>query len=293
MILFRLFLILDAFLMALPYPWRKGLFTSLAALAHKIASQRNRIIQQNLSFAFKNELSHDEKREIESYCYRNLALNLLQTMENRRNSEKDIAKQVTFKNREKVDAILAQGSGIIFVSAHFGNWELGGAALSSLITPLSSIYKGFSRSEFDSYLLEARSRHKMALAEKKGALKHMAKTLKNNGSVLIMIDQGSNPRYGVTADFFGYPAYHSSTAAQLAGKFNVPIVGVYITSEDEKNYTVAFEDPINVEGVNEEAIVAATGKQIDALERLIRAHPKLWFWCHKRWKGEYKEIYSA
>ncbi|DAB39162.1 MAG TPA: lipid A biosynthesis acyltransferase, partial [Sulfuricurvum kujiense] len=95
------------------------------------------------------------------------------------------------------------------------------------------------------------------------------------------------------ADFFGYPAYHSSTAAQLSGKFNVPIVGVYITSEDEKNYTVAFEDPIDVEGVNEEAIVAATEKQIDALERLIRAHPKLWFWCHKRWKGEYKEIYSA
>lgn len=293
MILFRLFLILDAFLMALPYPWRKGLFTSLAALAHKIASQRNRIIQQNLSFAFKNELSYDEKREIESYCYRNLALNLLQTMENRRNSEKDIAKQVTFKNREKVDAILAQGSGIVFVSAHFGNWELGGAALSSLITPIASIYKGFNRSEFDSYLLEARSNHRMVLAEKKGALKHMAKTLKNNGSVLIMIDQGSNARYGVTADFFGYPAYHSSTAAQLAGKFNVPIVGVYITSEDEKNYTVAFEDPIDVEGVNEEAIVAATGKQIDALERLIRAHPKLWFWCHKRWKGEYKEIYSA
>ncbi|MDP2851445.1 MAG: lipid A biosynthesis lauroyl acyltransferase [Sulfuricurvum sp.] len=293
MILFRLFLILDAFLMSLPYPWRKGLFTSLAALAHKIASQRNRIIQQNLSFAFKNELSHDEKREIESYCYRNLALNLLQTMENRRNSAEDIAKVVTFKNREKVDAILAQGSGIIFVSAHFGNWELGGAALSSLITPLSSIYKGFSRSEFDSYLLEARSRHKMALAEKKGALKHMAKTLKNNGSVLLMIDQGSNPQYGVSADFFGYPAYHSSTAAHLSSKFNTPIVGVYITSEDEKNYTVAFEDPIDVEGVNEEAIVAATGEQIDALERLIRAHPKLWFWCHKRWKGEYKEIYSA
>lgn len=293
MILFRLFLILDAFLMALPYPWRKGLFTSLAGLAHKIASQRNRIIQQNLSFAFKNELTHDEKRKIESYCYRNLALNLLQTMENRRNSAEDIAKVVTFRNREKVDAILAQGSGIIFVSAHFGNWELGGAALSSLITPLSSIYKGFSRSEFDPYLLEARSRHRMALAEKKGALKHMAKTLKSNGSVLLMIDQGSNPQYGVSADFFGYPAYHSSTAAHLSSKFNTPIVGVYITSEDEKNYTVAFEDPIDVEGVNEEAIVAATEKQIDALERLIREHPKLWFWCHKRWKGEYKEIYSA
>jgi Kdo2-lipid IVA lauroyltransferase/acyltransferase len=293
MILYRLFLILDSLLMALPYRWRKALFVTLAALAHSIASKRNRVIQQNLSFAFRDLLTLDERKEIESYCYRNLALNLLQTMENRQNSAKDLLKQVRFENREKVDALLAQGSGIIFVSAHFGNWELGGAALSSLITPIASIYKGFSRSEFDSYLLEARSNHKMVLAEKNGALKHMAKTLKNNGSVLLMIDQGSNAKYGVSADFFSYPAYHSSTAAHLASKFAVPIIGVYITSDDEKNYTVAFEDPIEVNGINEEAIAEATKKQVDTLEQRIREHPKLWFWCHKRWKNEYKEIYAG
>jgi len=293
MLLFRLFLLLDSFLMALPSSWRKGFFTSLAALAHLFARSRNKVIQENLAFAFNNNLSDTEKGEIERYCYRNLALNLLQTMENRRNSAEDIASIVTFKNREKVDAVLAQGRGIIFVSAHFGNWELGGAALSSLITPVASIYKGFSRREFDPYLFEARSHHRMELAEKNGALKHMAKTLKKNGSVLLMIDQSSNAKYGVSANFFNHAAYHSSTAAHLASKFQVPIVGVYITSEDEEHYTLSFEDPIDVETGNEEAILEATIQQVNGLERVIKEHPKLWFWCHKRWKGEYKEIYEG
>jgi KDO2-lipid IV(A) lauroyltransferase len=293
MVLFRLFLVLDSVLMILPYSWRKGVFTTLAALAHRFAPKRNKIVQQNLAFAFGHALSMEEKKQIERYCYRNLALNLLQTMENRRNTAEDLARQVTFKNREKVDEFLSQGRGIIFVSAHFGNWELGGAALSSLITPVASIYKGFTRSEFDPYLLEARTHHRMVLAEKNGALKHMAKTLKNNGSVLLMIDQSSNPKYGVSADFFGHAAYHSSTAAHLAGKFHVPIIGVYITTEDEQHYTIAFEEPIEVGDVNEEAVLEATTKQVNALERLIREHPKLWFWCHKRWKGEYKDIYAG
>ena len=293
MILYRLFLIVDALLMALPKKWRKGIFTSLASLAHAFAGKRNRIIRQNLLFAFQNRLDETEQQEIERYCYRNLALNMLQVMENRRYDAEELGKLVTFENREAVDRILSQGRGVVFVSAHLGNWELGGAALSSLITPIASIYKGFSRSEFDPYLLEARTRHRMELAEKNGALKHTAKALKNGRSILLMIDQASNARHGIMTDFFGHQTYHSSTAAQLAAKFNVPIVGVYIFSEDEKHYTIRFETPIDVISNSEESIREATQLQVDALEKIIQNHPRLWFWCHKRWKGEYPEIYAG
>lgn len=291
MIIYRLFLILDAFLMKLPFKWRKRLFTGLASFAHKIAFSRNRIIRQNLSFAFKDTLDASNFREIERYCYRNLALNLLQVMENRRNNADDLRSQVTFENREPVDAILAEGGAIIFVSAHYGNWELGGAALSSLITPVASIYKGFSRSEFDAYLFEARTHHRMELAEKNGALKHIAKALKNNRSILLMIDQASNARYGVRTDFFGRQTYHSSTAAQLSAKFKAPIVGVYISSEDEEHYTVRFEEPIEAGEGDEASVIEATQRQVDGVEKVIRENPKLWFWCHKRWKGEFPDIY--
>lgn len=291
MIVYRLFLLLDLLLMRLPRGLRKKIFTALASLAHLLAGKRNRIIRQNLTFAFHESLSEPEQREIEKYCYRNLALNLLQVMENRRNTAEELASRVTFENREAVDAILARGGGIIFVSAHFGNWELGGAALSALITPITSIYKGFSRSEFDPYLSEARTRHRMELAEKNGALKHIAKGLRKNGSVLLMIDQASNARYGIMSDFFAHPTYHSSTAAQLSAKFQVPIVGVYITSEDEERYTIRFEAPIEAAGGDEASILEATRAQVEGLETKIRENPKLWFWCHKRWKGEFPELY--
>lgn len=293
MLLFRLFLVLDSFLMALPRHWRKNFFIFLGSLAHKLAPKRNKVIQQNLAFAFGEELTEDEKIKIEKYCYRNLALNILQTMENRRNNANDLASIVTFKNRDKVDAILNAGRGIIFVSAHFGNWELGASAISSLVTPTSTIYKGFSRKEFDSYLLEARNNHKMSMAEKNGALKHITKTLKNNGSISLMIDQGSNAKYGLPVPFFGHSTYHSFTATQLAAKFHVPIVGVYIYSEDEEHYTVSFEDPIEITSTDEQTMFDVTSIQVKALEKTVRSHPKLWFWCHKRWKGEYKEIYEG
>lgn len=291
MIGYRLFLILNFLLMLLPRFLRKGLFTSLAALAHWIAFSRNQIIQANLGFAFKDTLSASQKKEIESYCYRNLFLNVLQTMENRRNSAAEVSKAVTFSNRKVVDAMLRDNCSIIFVSAHFGNWELGGAALSSLITPVSSIYKEFSTSAFDSYLLQARTNHRMELSEKNGALKHIAKALKNGRSILLMIDQASNERAGVITSFFGSPTYHNSSAALLGAKFHAPIVGVYITTLDDKNYTIHFEEPIIVASSDEQSILDATQKQVDDLERVIRTHPKLWFWCHKRWKGEFGEIY--
>lgn len=293
MILYRLFLLLDWCLMHLPRRWRKTLFTSLAALAHLLARSRNRIIQANLDFAFGESLNLETKKKIESYCYQNLALNFLQTMENRRNRAEEIASIVTFENRTIVDELLQQGKGIIFVSGHFGNWELGGAALSSLITPVSSIYKEFSTSAFDPYLLEARTNHRMELAEKNGALKHVAKALKNSRSILLMIDQASNARVGIKTTFFGHETYHTTSAASLSAKFNAPIVGVYITNDEEAHFTIRFEKPIIVESNDEYSIAEATQKQVDDLEKVIREHPKLWFWCHKRWKGEYKEIYAG
>jgi len=290
---YRLFLLLDSFLMILPQRWRKKIFTSLASLAHLLAFSRNRIIQANLNFALGEKLDLTQKKDIESYCYRNLALNFLQVMENRRNDADDLQCQVTFQNREVVDALLQEKRGIIFVSAHFGNWEFGGAALSSLITPVSSIYKEFSASEFDPYLLQARTNHKMQLAEKNGALKHIAKALKGGRSILLMIDQASNARAGVKVDFFGHETYQSSTPAVLSAKFNAPIVGVYIVSLHEQHYTITFENPIEVKNNEEKDILDATQAQADDLEKVIRTNPKLWFWCHKRWKGEFKEIYAG
>jgi len=293
MIRYWLFLLFDACIMAFPHSWRKTLFIGLGSLVHRLAGKRNRVIQKNLDFAFGKNLTDAQKTHVEMYCYRNLALNFLQVMENRRNTNEDLQRIITFENRSIIDELVRNGQNAIFVSGHFGNWELGGVTLSSLVPELSSIYKGFDRPEFDPYLKEARERHGMHLAEKNGALKLMTKALKNKGSILLMIDQGSNEKYGVLSNFFSHPTYHNTTAAQLAAKFQVPIVGVYIFNNDETNYTIRFCDPILVTSSDKEAIEEATQKQVNDLEAVITERPDLWFWCHKRWKKENPELYRA
>lgn len=293
MIGYRFFLIIDFVLMLLPRFLRKGIFTSLASLAHILALSRNRIIQANLNFAFEDSLTVEQKKEIERYCYRNLALNLLQVMENRQNSAEDLAKKITFKNQETVDAYLTQNRPIIFISAHFGNWEIGAAGLAALVTPITSIYKGLDNEAFNPYLLEARSRHRLNLVEKNGAIKHLARALKNNQCVSLLIDQSSNEKYGVEANFFSHPTYQNSIAAQLSQKYNAPIIALYIDTKDEENHTISFQKPIEVASSDEQSILDATQAQVDILEKTIRDNPKFWFWCHKRWKSEYKEIYAG
>jgi KDO2-lipid IV(A) lauroyltransferase len=214
-------------------------------------------------------------------------------MENRRNTQEDLRRKVTFKNKEVVDRLLEQKKAIIFISAHYGNWEIGATALADLITPTLSIYKTLNNKAFEPYLLQARTNHQMSMYEKSGALKYLSKALKKGESVSLMIDQASNARSGVKVNFFGHPTYHSSSPAMLSRKYDAPIVGLYIYTDDEENYTITFEEPIVVEGEDEDSIIEATQRQVDALEKVIRANPKFWFWCHKRWKGEYKEIYAG
>lgn len=293
MIGFYFFLLFDWLVMKLSHSMRKKFFFSVATLVHKLAKERNRIIQANLNFAFGDELSLHEKKEIEEYCYKNLALNLLQVMENKRNTTKGLSKQITFENREMVDLYLSQNRPIIFISAHHGNWEIGAASLAALITPITSIYKGLDNDAFNPYLLEARTRHRLNLVEKNGAIKHLARALKNGECVSLLIDQSSNVKSGVKVNFFNHPTYHTSAAAQLSRKYNAPIIALYIDTNDEKNYTIRFVEPIEVTGDDEQAIIDATQRQVDDLEKVIRDNPKFWFWCHKRWKSEFNEIYAG
>jgi len=288
---YRLFLLVEKFVMRLSPTTRQRLFASLAWLAHRLAFSRNTIIQKNLSFALSDTLTTATKKEVEAYCYRNLALNLLQVMENRFNTAEDLARKVTFENREKVDTYLAHNRPIIFISAHFGNWELGATALAALITPTTAIYKKLANEHFNPYLVEARERHRLTLVDKNGALKHLTRALKQGQCVSLMIDQASNAASGISVDFFAHPTYHTAAAAQLSKKYNAPIVPLYILTKDEQHYTIRFEEPIDV--IEDEDIHPATQTQATQLETIIRANPKFWFWCHKRWKGEHPQMYRT
>jgi len=78
---FKLFLLLELFLMIIPHKWRKTFFYFLASIAYHLSSKSRNIVKQNLNFAFDNKMSDKEIDDITRYSFKNLLLNFLHLME--------------------------------------------------------------------------------------------------------------------------------------------------------------------------------------------------------------------
>ncbi len=295
MVGYYLFKGLEWLLFLLPHSWRHALFIGVADAAYLLDAKHRRVIRQNLAFAFDEELPEARITAISKGCYRNLALNMLQVMENTHMDKEQIDAAVEFHNKIYYDEAKASGRGVIFVTAHYGNWELEGAVISYRVTAASSVYKAFKNRYFDRYLLHSRERFGMQLFEKRGAIRHLNNAVKNAQSISLMIDQNVKEKDGVVVKFFGKEVRQTPAPAFLARKYNALIIPLLIHPNDEGGYIISFYEPIEV-AQSEDAqadVLEATQKQALWLENEIRRSPEHWFWCHRRWKAEYPHIYKT
>jgi Kdo2-lipid IVA lauroyltransferase/acyltransferase len=292
--LYYVFKGLEFILMLLPFAVRKLFFTALASMAYAIDRKHRDVIRRNLEIAYGKDVDEAKVRKVARYCYRNLMLNFLQVLENQRMTKARQAELVRFENRDVVDRARAAGRPVIFISGHFGNWELGATSIALQIMPTVSIHKQLNNPYFDRYLLASRSRLGMHMTEKHGAVKHLARALKKGEAVSLMIDQNINIKDGMYVDFFGQKATQTTAPAFLARKYNAAVIPVFIHTQDEKRHVVRFEDELVVPKTEnaEEDIRIATQQQSDVVERIIKAEPEFWFWCHRRWKDGRPGIYD-
>ena len=294
MIGYYLFLVVEKFLMILPHSWRKSFFIALSKLAYTLDKKHRLVIKQNLEFIYGDDLTPEKLEEVSRYAYQNLALNVLFTIERRYLSKEDFQKRVTLKNVDHVHKILEEGRPIIYTAAHFGQWELGGSAISAFVEPLAVIYKVMSNPYFEKYLLESRSQFGITNVAHRGALKPLIKQLRKKGSIALLGDTKTNERDGILVDFLGKKSYQVTTPAVLARKLNAAIIPVISYTDDDENYTVQFFDEIDVMSIEDEDEAIQHGTQALAtwLSKEIDKDPKQWFWLHRRWKNDYPEIYQ-
>jgi len=294
MIGYYLFLGFEKFLMLLPHTWRKALFIGLAKLAYAVDKKHRLVIKQNLQFIYGDKADDKLVEEVSRYAYKNLVLNVLFTIERRHMTLQEFQEKVTLHNVEHVQKILDEGRPVIYTAAHFGQWELGGSAISAFVEPLSVIYKVMSNPHFEKYLLESRAKFGITNVAHHGALKPLMKQLRKKGSIALLGDTKSSERDGVLVDFLGKRAYQVSTPAILARKLNAAIIPVASFTNDHENYSVKFYDEIDVHTIEDdtEAIQHATQGLADWLSKLIDEDPKQWFWLHRRWKNDYPEVYQ-
>lgn len=187
----------------------------------------------------------------------------------------------TAGSRERYQAAVARGKGIILVSGHIGNWELLGAALAPLGEPL----RGVAKPTYDPRL--TRLAHRLRTAAGFDLLWRGDRPLKDElydilgrgQTLLLLIDQDMKVP-GVFVDFFGTPAHTPRAPASMALKTGAALLVCHLARNGSRHMLDLQEIPAPP-GTE---VIPLMQQLSDYLEHAIRAHPSQWVWLHRRWK---------
>ena len=193
----------------------------------------------------------------------------------------DLDKYVKIENIEILEEI-KKGPPVIFVSAHFSNFELMAMVIEKAGINLSAIYRPLNNKLVNSIMEPIRKKYICKNQIKKGinGVRESLKFFKQGTSVAIMIDQRVSE--GEKMNFFNYPAYTTTIPAQFVKKFKCKVQPVHIERYNKNNFKITFDEQI-IFGVNEDN-ASISLKLNQWLENKIRKNPSQWIWTHDRWK---------
>ncbi len=188
-------------------------------------------------------------------------------------------------DRAVLDAALAHRKGIVFVTAHLGNWEL----LARTVGRSGYSAYAVSREASDGWMssLIERFRNggdvKVIWRGAPSAARQMVRALRENGVLGILIDQDTRVQ-SVWVPFFRHPAKTPRAAADLAIRTGAPVVVGFAARDRDGKYRIAMREIPVPQGSN--AVTELTAGLTSAIEAGIRSYPEQWVWMHERWKSQ-------
>ena len=193
----------------------------------------------------------------------------------------DLDKYIKIENIERLEEV-KKGQPVVFVSAHFSNFELMAMAIETAGINLSAIYRPLNNKMVNSIMEPLRRKYICKKQIKKGlnGVREALKHFKQGVSIAIMIDQRVSE--GERINFFNYPAHTTTIPAQFVKKFGCKIQPVHIERYDKINFKISFDEQITMDDNADDTFISLKLNQW--LEEKIRKNPSQWIWSHDRWK---------
>ena len=270
------------------------LFSIFKLLGYKIASElgyllgktfgplfrSKKIIINNLN-KFDSSLTSEKIKKISQEMWGNYGRILSEYPYISNFRKGDLDKYIKIENIERLEEV-KKGQPVVFVSAHFSNFELMAMAIEKAGINLSAIYRPLNNKMVNSIMEPLRRKYICKKQIKKGlnGVREALKYFKQGISIAIMIDQ--RVREGERIDFFNYPAHTTTIPAQFVKKFGCKIQPVHIERYDKINFKISFDEQITMDDNADDTFISLKLNQW--LEEKIRKNPSQWIWSHDRWK---------
>ena len=239
-----------------------------------------KLIKNNL-IKFDSSLSPEKIKKITSEMWGNYGRILSEYPYISNFRKGDLDKYIKIENIEKLEEI-KKGQPVIFISAHFSNFELMAMVIEKAGVNLSAIYRPLNNKMVNSIMEPLRKKYICKNQVKKGinGIRESLKFFKRGISVAIMIDQRVSE--GEKINFFNHPALTTTIPAQFVKKFGCKIQPVHIERYNNIYFRITFDEQIIIKDNEDENLISIKINQW--LEKKIRKNPSQWIWSHNRWK---------
>lgn len=285
---FLIYLLLKifGFIASLLTPKLRGWLASIIGyFLYILPSKRKAITLKNLQIAFPEKTS-EELREIALHSFQNLMIVFVETAALEFFTDEDIRKLVKIKNIDLVNKLLEYGNGLIFLSAHYGNWEYSAIAAGILSkVPITVVVQKQKNRYVDKAVCQTRTKFGNKIVLMTNAARSIIKAIQNNEAIALLVDQSAKFGKDSFVNFFGKPALTYDAPAELALRFRTPIVYGFAERNKDFTYTIELKElNFNDLSYSRENVKILTCRHVEALEEQIKKRPELWAWQHRRWK---------
>ena len=239
-----------------------------------------RTAMRNLELAYP-EKSPAERKTIAGEVFRSLARLIWTFARFPQINRQNVHDWIRYEGLENYQAAKQAGHGVLFATAHFGNWELSAFAHALMTEPMHIMIRPLDNPRIDQLVEQRRQLSGNHLIGKWDSARAVLRALQKNEAVGILIDQNTSLEEGTFVDFFGTPASANTAFAKIAARTGAAVIpGFAIWSNDEQKYILHFYPPLPMSG----DAADDTRRLHSFLEGVIRQHPGQWLWIHRRWK---------
>jgi KDO2-lipid IV(A) lauroyltransferase len=181
---------------------------------------------------------------------------------------------------------LRSGRGILFLTAHLGNWEYSALGMAASGVTASVVARALDNPLLDAWLAAFRMSNGNEIIDKHDAARGMLRTLRSGRVLGVLADQHVGPPDGIPTPFFGRAASTTSALARIVDRTEALVMPAAAIRIAPARYRLIVEQVLDVRTLSpeERGVAELTARFNAILEKMVRQHPEQWLWLHNRWR---------
>jgi KDO2-lipid IV(A) lauroyltransferase len=284
--LFRLAIVLTR-----PLPLRLGYWFAerIALVCYWVIFPRQR---KALNANLAHVLQSDDARFIDSVArrsFRNFGKYVIDFIHFPVITADEVKSRLRFDQWDEFNEAARSGRGLVMATIHFGNWDLGAAAVAAYGYPVNAIAETFPYPPMNDLVQGSRAKLGTHVIGHNRMGPTVFKALRRGEILAVLVDVASSEAKGIRVDFFGAPALVSPAAARVALRTNSWVVPcVVVRGPKDVEICPIIDTSLRdfaPTGDETRDVAELTRLTLASLEKMIRRYPDQWFIFRRLWNN--------